>query len=457
MRATTRLGRRLVALAAVAALAASFGSPAATAASAPIHLGSVAPGGRLDATPIFAPGPSGHWQYTFDITGRGSVLRVGVDMSQRDTCFAYTLTDPSGVQVNPAWQDWPYVCTGVDTGQSFDTEVSAWRPAQGRWTVTVDALNVDDLAFRLRVVLEQKAREPKELLPNLVPWTPWEFGFVAPASDHPGTANDTQNTPGDPTVACHPEDEPGAIDCLRFSAGVYNTGAGPMYIQFLGDDAYQHVYSRDSTPGYYVDNEAKGRFTSTWAGSGEWHPFHEHRHLSDFVLYELLAVDDIDAGAMTAVGTGDKHGYCTFSQQVRDWGLGSQDHQYSSYAATGDFCRDFMTLERGWGDIYRWQRPGQYVTYESIAEPDGTMPAGLYVLRSTVDPLDNIRETDETDNTGYALLRVVDGGGPGLDSVIECEQGLGDSPWDPAKVVIDDRLEWAKVAANPGYTPPSCD
>ena len=27
----------------------------------------------------------------------------------------------------------------------------------------------------------------------------------------------------------------------------------------------------------------------------------------------------------------------------------------------------------------------------------------------------------------------------------------------PNKVVIDDRFEWAKVAADPGYEPPTCD
>jgi hypothetical protein len=307
------------------------------------------------------------------------------------------------------------------------------------------------------VLVESKERQPKELLPNLVPWTPWEFGFVAPGSDNPGTDNDSHNLPGDPTVSCHPEEEPGAESCLRFSAGIYNLGDGPMLVLFQDDQAFQVAFHKDSTAGYYLDNLGTARYSISAAGTGEWHDFHQHRHVGDFVEYRLFAVEDVETGDLSAVGTGDKHGYCTFSQQLNTWDAGGQDHQYASFLDGGEFCNDFMTLERGWGDIYRWQRPGQYVSYASIAETDGTMPAGLYVLQFTVDPLNRIRETSEADNVGYTLVRVVDGGGPGQDSVIECETGLGSDPWDVDKVVIDDRFEWAKVAENPAYVAPSCD
>ncbi len=44
-----------------------------------------------------------------------------------------------------------------------------------------------------------------------------------------------------------------------------------------------------------------------------------------------------------------------------------------------------------------------------------------------------MRETVETDNTGYALVQVTG------ESVRIVERGQGDSPWDPRKKVFTDR------------------
>ena len=116
-----------------------------------------------------------------------------------------------------------------------------------------------------------------------------------------------------------------------------------------------------------------------------------------------------------------------------------------------------MTLERGWGDLYRWQRPGQYVDYASVADADGSMAAGRYVLRLTVDPDDHIAETDETNNVGYTEIEVVDGGGLARDRVVVCSQGLGPDPWDASGPPIADRFAWAALASDPGYVAPACD
>ena len=54
--------------------------------------------------------------------------------------------------------------------------------------------------------------------------------------------------------------------CLRFSAGVYNVGDGPMHVAFLDDVAIQHVYRRDDTPLDHTDNEGRGDFEEKLAG-----------------------------------------------------------------------------------------------------------------------------------------------------------------------------------------------
>ncbi len=433
--------------------------PSASAQSIWEHVGSIQVGGRIDIQGEYLGTGQGsafeQRQYTFDVLSSKGRLRVSLDLSNRDDCVQARLLDPRGNVVGSN-TDYGFVCPFATpaTGQVFNIEQSKVAAKAGRWTLDVRASDVQDLSFRARIVLEPPRAlvRNSQLRPDLVPWLPWEFGFVAPGSSNPGTANDRDNTPGAETVSCHPTEETSDTKCLRFSAGVYNVGDGPMYVDFRNETAYQHVYLADQTPYNYADNEARGRFLETEAGTGEWHPYHEHRHISDFVLYELYSVQ---GQQLTKVGDGAKHGYCTFSQQIFDWGSTAQDPQYASYPS-GEFCNDAMTLERGWGDIYRWQRPGQYVSYDSVAEQDGSMQAGKYLLRFTVDPDDHVVETNETNNMGYALIEVIDGGGPGEDNVVICEQGMGPDPWATDSQPRSDRFAWAKLLKDPNYTPATC-
>jgi hypothetical protein len=442
--------------AAAAATAAAARPPTSVAADG--SLGTVGPGGRLDAPAAFVAGGSQSLAYAFDVaTGTGR-LRVTLDLSNRDDCVELHVSDPTGREIVAPGLDYPTVCPSADrSGQAFDIEWSTIDPVAGHWRAAVNAIDAMNLGLRLRVSFDDQPATQlgEELYPDLVPWLPWEFGFAAPAGDTPGTAHDRQNQPGPSTVSCHPVEEAENSQCLRFSAGIYNVGAGPLYVSFRDDVAVQHVYERDATPDTFADNEAANRFTERPAGTGEWHEFHQHRHLAEFVLYELFRVTD-GGGDLAPVDTGHKHGYCTFSQQVADWASTDQDPQYASFPA-GTFCDDAMNLERGWGDIYRWQRPGQYVSYATVAEADRSMRAGRYVLRFTVDPANHIAEASERNNVGYALIEVRDGGGLGQDTVMVCEQGMGGDPRDPSRKVVPDRFEWAKRAADPGYVALACD
>ena len=84
----------------------------------------------------------------------------------------------------------------------------------------------------------------------------------------------------------------------------------------------------------------------------------------------------------------------------------------------------FLGLTVGWGDVYRWQRPGQYVEF-------GKNPDGLYVVRTTVDKGNDVIEVDEADNSSYALIRVVG------ERVELLERGQGNSPYDPRRKVFE--------------------
>jgi hypothetical protein len=430
------------------------GAGSAPASGFPVELGDLALGGRVDSPVESLPGPGlDERTYTFEVAEGGGRLRAALDLSNRDDCLSLQLIDPNGITIAEGPGDYPVVCpSGGRSGQSFAIELAVADAAPGRWTAQVLGEDVRGLHLRLRATVDpEPVGAAGDLLsPDLVPWLPWEFGFAAPVSDHPGTAHDRENGPGDPTVSCHPEEEPDDTHCLRFSAGVYNAGDGPMVVVFRDDAAFQHVYRADTTPLDHTDNERSGAFEERPAGRGEWHPFHEHRHLSEFVLYELFAVTDA-GGSLAPLDTGGKHGYCTFSQHLQEWDAVAADPQYASFP-DGPFCDAAMNLERGWGDLYRWQRPGQYLAYDGAMDADGSMTAGRYLVRLTIDPEDHIAETDEGNNVGYALIEVIDGGGPGRDTVAVCEQGMGSDPWDPAAEVVADRFAWV-----PADEPARCD
>ena len=101
---------------------------------------------------------------------------------------------------------------------------------------------------------------------------------------------------------------------------------------------------------------------------------------------------------MVKAGQGHKAGFCPADQLFGRWETFDQ-------AATGTFgegdsatgnCMDPINgqlgLSVGWGDIYRCQRPGQYVDFGSNGD-------GWYVVRSTVDPLNHVLESDDANNT----------------------------------------------------------
>lgn len=429
-------------------------------------------GGATSFAYFFAPSPATDpcvngtarcWRYQITVAEAGGSLRVALDSSNRGDCFGFELLDPNGER-----RAFPAVCQTLP--QSFDIEATVADAAKGTWEVKVVTVDVKDWAFRMRAALEgPRPKEPRLLEPNLVVWLPWEFGFVAPVNPNAGSAPDFQNPPGPPGISCHSQES--ASKCLRFSTGVYNTGDGPLYLDFREDQAFQHVFLSDDTPGYYGDNEADGNYVETAAGPAEFHDAHGHRHFEGMVLYELFDAPapadpppyDPAGRSLERIGEGNKHGYCTFSQRFEDWFSFEQDDQLASLARHPDgtrafdgFCNEFMPLERGWGDVYRWQRPGQYVPYDAVADGDGTMRAGYYVVRVTVDPDDRLTETNEHDNVGYAYIQVIDGDPPNGDRVVMCEQGFGDSPWDPRKEIAEDSFLWAHLLRDPDHEAERC-
>jgi hypothetical protein len=346
------------------------------------------------------------------------MLRVGIDVPMRDDEFRVEVLDPSG---NRAAQ--------TRNSNQYNSEVRIGKPKAGTWTIKVLTTDADDSAFRMRAKLEGPPKKPGRVTvtpPNLTVVPPFEFGFVAPANPFngaypPDDVNPGLEVAGVAPVSCAADEtaEDGAIRCLRFSTGPANVGPGPFHLLLnSGGEVMQRVYRSD------------GSFTDRPAGEHEFHRTHLHAHYKDVLTYRLFKVADRARGKLEERGQGVKSGFCPADQLFGEWRRFTQAPAYS----TPGNCSSSMGLSTGWGDIYRWQRPGQYV--EFFGNEDG-----LYVVRATADINGSVLESSKKDNHGYALISVTG------DDIEVLERGQGLHPWDPNKKVV--REWWRKLMPGP--------
>jgi hypothetical protein len=104
--------------------------------------------------------------------------------------------------------------------------------------------------------------------------------------------------------------------------------------------------------------------------------------------------------------------------------------------STGGLKALDILVNAGWSDIYEWNRGGNYVDFP-LANPDdstsGARP-GYYVVRGTSDPSGLIIESNDHDNSSYALIHVTRGSALDPPRVEVLERGYGLDPWSPKTV-----------------------
>jgi hypothetical protein len=381
---------------------------------------------------VLAPCPS----FELDLAGGGRRLRVAYDTPARTNSFELELTAPDGR------------VTTVSGSNVFNAEAFVEKPAAGKWRVRVIPQGVSDAFFRMRAKLEgaapAKPAQKVPLLPNLRADPPIELGFVAPANPlnaayPPDTVNPPLSVAGEEPVSCTVDEMApadlgggGAHDCLRLTSGPMNVGDGPFLKVFqFASDAASGGLSADGAfirgPAFQEILWSDATYTQRPAGTYSFHLTHAHFHDDGILSYELFKVV---GDQLVPAGKGTKSGFCPADQLMGDWRAFDQDRpgDYgpgdaptgSCYGAADD---GLLSLTRGWGDVYRWQRPGQYVEWTGNGD-------GYYVVRTTVDKSNTTLETNEDDNSSYALIRVT---GRRVD---ELERGFGKSPFDPDKVVF---------------------
>ena len=383
--------------------------------------------------------------YALSVVHGGARLRVGIDSPVRSNTFAVEILDADGA-----------VLASEENSNQFNSEAMLLQPDGGVYTVRVRPVSVQQGSYRLRAKLE--AMLPEDLprsatvvpvLPNLKVVPPYEFGFIAPATPlnglyPPDTANPPLDIAGIHPLSCTADEMApvalgggGAVKCLRFTSGPINLGDGIYDMRFdLIDDfiagtaqlAPQEALSRIVIGPmrqaiHYSDDSVQFRAAGTYS----FHPVHGHFH-DDYVLsFRLYAVSDTATGAMARVGEGTKSGFCPADQLWGDWRRFNQGYETPGGDQALGNCMSpvngVLGLSVGWGDVYRWQRPGMYVEF-------GGQGNGRYVVQSRVDEQDKVLESDETDNVSYAYVQIEN------DVVQLLERGWGEGPWDPKKTVF---------------------
>lgn len=168
---------------------------------------------------------------------------------------------------------------------------------------------------------------------------------------------------------------------MRFSNTVVNVGPGRLELRGESNPdtgrtiAYQRLYDRDDQ---LVSETAVGEF--------DFHPAHNHWHFENFAHYEIWKKSDYDHWLKSHRRVGEplrdqgKVSFCILDT------LQLKPKSLAHYHACG---LAIQGLAAGWGDIYGFSLPEQWV--DMGEQP---LPNGQYVLRSVVDPDQILAESD---------------------------------------------------------------
>lgn len=365
-------------------------------------------------------GPCFAYTLTVSQTSGTARLRVGFDTPARDDGFEMTVTSPAGA------------ATTSRNSNAYSMEQVFVAPATGTWTISVAPSSADNASFRMRAKLEAAAPAPvatgDHLLPNLRVTRIWEFGFAAPANPGnglfpPDDVNPPLSVAGQQPISCAVDEqvEDGAKRCLRFSFGLGNVGWGNFDIRFSGDRLNPYAMTQCLQRADNALPDARP------AGTGSFHKTHGHFHYDNIIAHEVFRVfNRAGTGPREAVGDGRKLGYSPADQGIPEWyRFDNGPPQVSSSAGNcSPGSQSRLGMSPGWGDAYRYQRPGNYVYFDKGSD-------GYYVVRTIADPQNDVLESNEADNVSYALIQIIG------EEINVLESGRGEGPWDPQRILFE--------------------
>jgi hypothetical protein len=237
----------------------------------------------------------------------------------------------------------------------------------------------------------------RDLLPDLAALPQENVTYDNPGSIFGDTAQPGQSCFDSELDPQHPTRQ-----CLRFDQVMRNKGAGPLELRF--DRQIGVIQDEDVAQRVYRSN---GTFYDIPAGQVEFHPIHSHYHFKDFAQSVLWHADSAGNPVGTAAAAvGDKVSFCVSDTDLIAWGEKGDDPL--SYPAPdclfpkqtiGNTEFFWYGLSRGWADRYNWYLPGQMIDTTGLSD-------GTYLLLTTVDPVNKLLESDDTNNCASVIVQL---------------------------------------------------
>lgn len=205
-------------------------------------------------------------------------------------------------------------------------------------------------------------------------------------------------------------EETTAVEQLRFTSTIANTGPGTLRLQGFrdGGEDWQVIQWLDEP-----DGQPSGRVTGAnlvLGGHG-----HEHWHLKFGASYRLTSIDGDDE-----VGSQTKAGFCFFDQvrlQPEIAAAPTERRFLTESCGTQSSTEVEMGMSVGWSDPYFWQLEDQSVDITGL-------PDGRYRLTAQADPDDWLTESDESNNATWTELEIgtLEGGLRSVQAVASSEE-----------------------------------
>jgi hypothetical protein len=183
--------------------------------------------------------------------------------------------------------------------------------------------------------------------------------------------------------------------CLRFSTNVRNVGGGAVRVQIPwlvadGSGGVQSGFVPGQCHAEQVLSTTDGTSVTRPAGDCLFHAIHGHFHYQDLVSFALYAVG-ADGTTGAQIGKSLKESFCLADDDYFGFGTAGPNGP-RGYAGQPD-CNlpanppPKVTVEMGvspgWGDVYTWDTPGQFVDIS-------TTPDGTYDVIEKTNPTGNI-------------------------------------------------------------------
>ena len=243
---------------------------------------------------------------------------------------------------------------------------------------------------------------------------------------------------------------PSGRRCLRFATTTANLGTGTLELWGgSGSGSQQPVYQR-----VFRDD---GTSWNRLAGNFEYHPAHGHMHFDDWTNFRLRIVT-AGNGVGDIVAEGEKQSFCIIETTVYDSSMpGFNNPNWGPYSCSATK----QGTRPGRADTYGATLTGQYIDLTGV-------PDGVYWLEGVVDPLQNVLELDETNNTTRIMVNIgsvpaaqedayenndtraiVDGRSPGGTSP---NLGLVNAPKVIDNLSMNDTEDWYKFRLNKAGT-----